>query len=297
VRRTSTPTAVKPTAPAAPKPVFLTSAPQPVIPTPKPATKPDFEIVDGVLKKYNGKGGDVTIPAGVTVIGASAFSDCADLNKLTLPMGVTEIEKYAFYKCVNLTEVTIPNTLKALAYGAFLGCDNVKKMSIPVAVLAGVPLKSTVKELRITGIGKIHQRCLKDASMLSKVIIEKGITAIDDAAFEFCHKLSSVTLPAGLVSIGGGAFWKCDLRSIRIPKSVKSIGKNAFFGNSILESVVFECEDAELGADLFWDCSNLREITCPASMEKKLKKQFGIFERKKINFISPLCEAFLKGFP
>ena len=34
----------------------------------------DFIIIDGVLTKYTGPGGDVVIPAGVTSIGDSAFS-------------------------------------------------------------------------------------------------------------------------------------------------------------------------------------------------------------------------------
>lgn len=34
----------------------------------------DFEIKDGVLVKYKGKGGDVTIPSGVTSIGEAAFA-------------------------------------------------------------------------------------------------------------------------------------------------------------------------------------------------------------------------------
>lgn len=34
----------------------------------------DFEIEDGVLVKYKGKGGDVTIPSGVTSIGEAAFA-------------------------------------------------------------------------------------------------------------------------------------------------------------------------------------------------------------------------------
>ena len=254
-----------------------------------PATKftsaPDFEIVDGVLKKYNGKGSDVTVPAEVTTIALDAFKNCSELTKVTVPSGVRNIHGAAFHECANLTEIVLPDTLKYLAYDAFLNCNKLRKTTVPVDGLYSIPCDSISGELRITGTGKIPLRRLEGASHISKVSIGKGVTAIGDAAFQFCHKLSSVTLPEGLVSIGGGAFWKCGLRSVRIPKSVTSIGKNAFYGNGLLESVVFECEDAELGADIFWECSWLREITCPASMEKKLKKQFGIFERKKINFI------------
>ena len=40
----------------------------------------DFVIEDGVLKKYNGPGGDVVVPEGVTAIGANAFTGCTGLT-------------------------------------------------------------------------------------------------------------------------------------------------------------------------------------------------------------------------
>ncbi len=53
----------------------------------------DFVITKGVLEEYKGPGGDVTIPAGVTEIGSSAFDGC---KKLTIhaPAG-SAAERYA----------------------------------------------------------------------------------------------------------------------------------------------------------------------------------------------------------
>ena len=55
--------------------------------------KQDFVIENGVLEKYKGPGGDVTIPEGVTEIGSSAFDGC---KKLTIhaPAG-SAAERYA----------------------------------------------------------------------------------------------------------------------------------------------------------------------------------------------------------
>ena len=63
----------------------------------------DFIIEDGVLKKYVGPGGDVTIPDGVTSIGDSAFEGCSNLTSITIPDGVTSIWYSAFWGCENLT--------------------------------------------------------------------------------------------------------------------------------------------------------------------------------------------------
>ena len=65
--------------------------------SPSPAR--DFEIKDGVLVNYKGKGGDVVIPQGVTSIGDSAFWGCSSLTSVTLPATVQTIGKDAFKYC------------------------------------------------------------------------------------------------------------------------------------------------------------------------------------------------------
>ena len=60
-------------------------------------TEQEFVITKkGVLTKYNGPGGDVTIPTGVTVIGTCAFKRCESLTSVTIPTGVIEIRGHAF---------------------------------------------------------------------------------------------------------------------------------------------------------------------------------------------------------
>jgi len=58
------------------------------------------------------------IPAGVTVIGNNAFSDCSDLTGVIIPDSVTFIGERAFLGCSSLTSVTIPRNC-AVANDAF----------------------------------------------------------------------------------------------------------------------------------------------------------------------------------
>ena len=84
----------------------------------------DFVIENGVLKQYNGPGGEVVIPEGVTEIGFCAFRDCAGLTQVTIPESVMKIDVFAFYKCVSLTNVTIPIGVTEVESEAFFECDS-----------------------------------------------------------------------------------------------------------------------------------------------------------------------------
>ena len=96
--------------------------------------KQDFVIGNGVLTKYTGPGGDVTIPAGVTKIGGSAFKGCTGLTSVTIPAGVTEIGGYAFKDCTGLTSVTIPEGITKIGGGALYHCMGLTSVTIPESV-------------------------------------------------------------------------------------------------------------------------------------------------------------------
>lgn len=83
-----------------------------------------YTIPDGVQKiapyAFCWTSGDltsVTIPEGVTTIGASAFSDL-QLEELDLPESLKTIGSFAFYGCT-LTEVTIPANVEFIGTAAF----------------------------------------------------------------------------------------------------------------------------------------------------------------------------------
>ena len=80
--------------------------------------------------------------------------------------------------------------------------------------------------------------------------------------------LTSITLPAGLTSIGESAFYNCSLTSIEIPASVTSIGNSAFLICRSLASVTFTAGSQlkTIGSRAFYDCTSLTSITIPASV-------------------------------
>ena len=84
----------------------------------------------------------------------------------------------------------------------------------------------------------------------------KSVTSIGKKAFKkeffMCDDLMSITLPAGLTSIGEEAFFDCSgLTSITLPDGLTSIGRSAFEGCSGLTSITLPDSVTSIGICAF----------------------------------------------
>ena len=73
-----------------------------------------------VLQEYTGKGGDVVVPKGVTVIGKQGFCECTSLTSVDLSDSVTSIGMWAFSLCKSLTSIDLSNNVAIIEGHAFL---------------------------------------------------------------------------------------------------------------------------------------------------------------------------------
>ena len=223
---------------------------------------------------------DLTIPNGVTSIGAYAFSGCTGLTSVTIPNSVTSIGGSAFYGCTGLTSVTIPDSVISIGGSAFYGCTGLTSVTIPDSVTnignnafhgctglteilynakaaADIDYYSSAfsnagtssGSLRVVigdGVEKVPSYLFYGCTGLTSVTIPDSVTSIGYCAFEDCTGLTSVTIPDSVTSIGAGAFEDCTgLTSVTIPDSVTSIGNSAFSGCTRLTEVFYNAKAAE----------------------------------------------------
>ncbi|EOD28034.1 hypothetical protein EMIHUDRAFT_73203, partial [Emiliania huxleyi CCMP1516] len=110
---------------------------------------------------------------------------------------------------------------------------------------------------------------------LTTVTLPAGLTSIGPSALDLCSSLASVNLPAGLTSICRGAFFGCSsLTRIAFPAGLTSIGDYAFLGCSALTTVTLPAGLTSISEQAFFGCSALGSVTFPAGLTSIGKAAF-----------------------
>ncbi len=80
-------------------------------------------------------------------------------------------------------------------------------------------------------VGKIKANSFNEMNNLRRVVFPKNLKFIGAFAFAGCKNLSEVMFAEGIEIIEDWAFISCNIKSVSLPSSLKSIGENAFTGN------------------------------------------------------------------
>jgi hypothetical protein len=218
----------------------------------------NFKVVDGVLTKYKGNGGSVTIPEGVTALEKDlflSFYNNADnfskrkITTLNLPSTLREIRSQALSN-ITVKNLVIPGAIPKIAIGQ-------RAFAIP-RESEGVDRKSNLKEVRIDAkeviLGsecfRVHDDNLSNSALERVIFTSEKITQSDDISaikhlFRNCASLKEA------VFSGNGSY---------------VIGDYCFYGCGLLERVIFsEGMTGITGSNIFVKCAELKELILPES--------------------------------
>lgn len=159
----------------------------------------------------------VTLPEGITSIGANAFSRCPNLSVCNFPSSISSIGEYAFYQCGSLNSVFISvNGSLSISQHVFVDCSSLSKIKL--------------KASGTIDIGKYAFGGTENPSITVEVTIISPTVHIDDDAFSHYSTLSSLTLYCETdIQIGSDAFEKCtSLTEIFLQRKPSSLGSKSF---------------------------------------------------------------------
>lgn len=211
----------------------------------------DVFIMDGsTLVKYNGEGGDVIIPNGVTVIGADAFAENEAITSVTFADSVEKIGLNAFWWCSGIREIRFGknSNLKTLCRGSFNGAG-VTHLILPD---------------RLQTIDGAFECCQE----LVGAVLPEGLREIKNWAFDSCEKLTQINIPSTVTLIGENAFSLCEsLERIELPESLTVLGGYAFWHCKALKELIIPPKTREINFLSLGYCPNLKRLYLPASLQ------------------------------
>lgn len=109
----------------------------------------------------------------------------------------------------------------------------------------------------------------KDVADIVAISIPEGYTLFRNQVFSGCEKLTSVSLPSTLKSVGYSTFAYCDsLSEIDLPDNILRFPDHQFNKCKNLKRVKLPANLENLGSYTFQSCSSLQEVDIPESVKE-----------------------------
>ena len=244
-----------------------------------------------VCVKEDSAKGEFKIKDGTTVIADAAFEGCCNLSSITIPDSVTHIGADVFYNCDNLNKIDMSSNIESVGIGAFeytAYYDNQSNWNngalyvgaALIAVNADLTGKYQVKDSTRVVADEVFRAC-----RLTEVSLPNGLVNIGGGyAFAYCNNLESITIPDTVTEMGSGVFEACrNLKKVVLSNALTVVPSYAFENCENLESIYMPDSVTEIGEYAFYQCAALEKVAFSESLTTIGEMAFG--ECSKISSI------------
>lgn len=174
----------------------------------------------------------VTIGSNTSYISNKSFYECRNLSTVSLGANVSTIGDYAFYDCRYITSLSFPDSLRSIGSHAFVACERLVSIDLGTGVTTigerafqNVPLSGT---LEIPSSVSVMQANSFSGTSITNLVIGDGNKTMNNA-FQYCSRLTDITIGNNVSTIGDYAFTYCDnLTGVTIGSGTTEIGKSTF---------------------------------------------------------------------
>lgn len=175
-------------------------------------------------------------------------------STVTLPTHLTSISTTAFQGNTYVEEVICPDSLREIGYQSFEGCANLRTINLP------------------EGLVSIGDGAFAGCTSLTDVQLPDSLTQMMANAFQHCQEVTQIHIPKDLTILENGVFAETGITSVTIPGNIVKCHP-AFYGCKELETAVVEEGVLDLWGS-FADCTNLKTVVIPESMERISQSTF-----------------------
>lgn len=225
------------------------------------------EIASGAFRESILSGSiTLDIPEGIVKIGDDAFNGATGINILNLPSSLREIGARAFANCYKdrggvkryLGKVNFSEGLLSIGSKAFQNCYFLRIEGLPSTLtsIGSYAFQNTILKSSLTipkGVTSLPQYVFSNATELQEVIVLGELESIGQNAFEktkvtklklsniptfesgaFTNsKITSIEISEGMTDVKAYAFKGTPITTLKLPKSVNNIDKDAFYRSSL----------------------------------------------------------------
>ncbi len=189
--------------------------------------------------------------------GLVAFPSALRQSEYTLPQTVRYIADYAFYGAGNIRTVDC-SSVEEIGEGAFAHSSLYRiGFGAGLRIVEDGAFQQTrlLNSVDFSAVESIESfgNYVFSGSGLRSAVLPEGLTALGEQVFMDAYKLTSVTLPSTLRTIGSGAFSNTGLEEISLPEGLTGIGSYAF-GAAPLKEIALPESLEEIGASAFYGC-------------------------------------------
>ncbi len=229
---------------------------------------------------------------GLKKIGKNSFVGCTSLKKISIPSTLEEIGDYAFSAHYS-NEGFIPEEVDIKNVSAWCKISNTYQRDKTWGATITINGKKIVNLVIPGDVDVVSRGTFGNCADLETVVIEEGVTKIENYAFYAGEKLRSITLPSTLKSIGevasgsselsiyindvasycrswaGSAFGNTPdrklyvndrlVKDLIVPEGVEYVG-NEFFCMKHIESVVLPESLTDIHYYAFGYCTSIKKV-------------------------------------